>query len=291
MKRRAQPWLGTLVEVTLADAIGDDSAARAFDAAFAAVAEVHRLMSYHDAASDVARINRMAVGSVIRVDARTANVIRMALHLNSVTDGLFDIGCASRLVEWGYLPEAIESSIENSTEKIAETGSGSAASRIKLHIDDADNVRKIVPVLIDLGGIAKGYAVDAAISALQASGIASACVNAGGDLRVFGEHAYPVMIRDPRVPTQTAGRIELKNAALATSGSYFSQKTVRGHERSALVDCRSSCESGNAIVDSASVTVQAADCMTADALTKLVLISGDHRHPLLQQFGATAFII
>ncbi|WP_211452788.1 FAD:protein FMN transferase [Collimonas antrihumi] len=279
MKRRAQPWLGTLVEVTLADALRDDAAARAFDAAFAAVAEVHRLMSYHDVASDVARINRMAVGSVIRVDARTATVIRMALHLNAVTDGLFDIGCASKLVEWSYLPE--------SSEKIAGSSSGNAASRINLHIDDADNVRKIAPVLIDLGGIAKGYAVDAAISALQASGIASACVNAGGDLRVFGEHAYPVMIRDPRAPTQIAARIELKNAALATSGSYFSQKTVQGHQRSALVNC----ESGNALVDNVSATVQAADCMTADALTKLVLLSGDHRHPLLQQFGATAFII
>ncbi|GAC1321987.1 MAG: hypothetical protein NVS3B11_17390 [Collimonas sp.] len=283
MKRRAQPWLGTLVEVTLADTLGDAAAARDFDAAFAAVAEVHRLMSYHDAASDVARINRMAVGSVIRVDARTATVIRMALHLNAVTDGLFDIGCASRLVEWGYLPE----STENSSQKIAETSSGNAVSRINLHVDDADNVRKIAPVLIDLGGIAKGYAVDAAISALQASGVASACVNAGGDLRVFGEHAYPVMIRDPRAPTHIAARIELKNAALATSGSYFSQKTVQGQERSALVNC----ESGNAIVDSVSATVQAADCMTADALTKLVLLSGDHRHPLLQQFGATAFII
>lgn len=283
MKRRAQPWLGTLVEVTLADAIGDDTAARAFDAAFAAVAEVHRLMSYHDAASDVARINRMKVGSVIRVDARTASVIRMALHLNAVTDGLFDIGCASKLVEWGYLP----GSSENSAEKFAETSSDSSTNRIRLDVGDADNVRKIAPVLIDLGGIAKGYAVDAAIGALQASGIPSACVNAGGDLRVFGEHAYPVLIRDPRAPTQIVGRIELKNAALATSGSYFSQKTVQGHQRSALVNC----ESGNAIVDSVSATVQAVDCMTADALTKLVLLSGDHRHPLLQQFGATAFII
>jgi thiamine biosynthesis lipoprotein len=279
MKRRAQPWLGTLVEVTLADTLGDVATACAFDAAFAAVAEVHRLMSYHDAASDVGRINRMAVGSAIQIHAHTAIVIRTALNLNAVTNGLFDIGCASKLVEWGYLPKLAG--------KIAETSSGNAANRFSLHIDDADKVRKMAPVLIDLGGIAKGYAVDAAINALQASGVASACVNAGGDLRAFGENAYPVMLRDPRAPAQIAGRIELKNAAMATSGSYFSQKTVRGHQRSALVDC----ESGNALVDSVSATVQAADCMTADALTKLVLSSADPQHPLLQQFGATAFII
>lgn len=280
MKRRAQPWLGTLVEVTLADEVLSDAAAAcAFDAAFAAVAEVHRLMSFHDAASEVARINRMAVGSVTRVHAHTAAVIRTALSLNAATNGLFDIGCASKLVEWGYLPELAE--------KVAEAGSGKGANRLSLHIDDADNVRKIAPLLIDLGGIAKGYAVDAAINSLQALGVASACVNAGGDLRVFGESAYPVMIRDPRAPAQIAGRVDLKNAGLATSGSYFSRKMVQGRQRSALVNCAS----GNAIVDNVSATVQAADCMTADALTKLVLLSADPRHPLLQQFGATAFII
>jgi len=74
---------------------------------------------------------------------------------------------------------------------------------------------------------------------------------------------------------------------MATSGSYFSQREVDGCMRSALVHAAS----GNALVDSRSATVQAPDCMTADALTKLVLLSADPQHPLLQRFGATAFII
>ncbi|HWW04542.1 FAD:protein FMN transferase [Collimonas sp.] len=281
MRRRAQPWLGTLVEVTIADTLSEAAAALAFDAAFGAIAEVHRLMSYHDAASDVSKINQMAVGSALQIHARTATVMRAALDMNAVTDGLFDIACASRLVEWGYLPRAgLESGLHQGLARHQR-------NRPALHIDADGNLQKLAPVLIDLGGIAKGYAVDAAIDALQASGVAAACVNAGGDLRVYGETAFPIMIRDPRAPTQIGFRFDLKDAALATSGSYFSQRTVQGQPRSALVHG----VDGSAVVNNISVTVQAPACMTADALTKLVLLSADPRHPLLQQFGATAFII
>ncbi|PFH08634.1 thiamine biosynthesis lipoprotein [Collimonas sp. PA-H2] len=273
MRRRAQPWLGTLVEVTLADSLGEAEAAQAFNAAFAAIATVHRLMSFHDAASDVARINRLAPGGAIAVDAHTATVLRMALAMQAASGGLFDIACASRLVAWGLLPAA-------SPPAAAHHGA-------RLHLDAQGMVHKPAPLLIDLGGIAKGYAVDLAVEALRALHIASACVNAGGDLRVLGQTPYPVMIRDPRSPTRSGARIDLKDGALATSGSYFSQKMVDGCMRSALVDAGS----GNALVDSRSATVQAPDCMTADALTKLVLLSADPQHPLLQQFGATAFII
>lgn len=274
MKRRAQPWLGTLVEVTLADALDETAAASAFDAAFGAIAEVHRLMSFHDAASDVSRINQMAVDSVLQVDGHAAAVLRAALDMSTATGGLFNIACASKLVQWDYLPGA---GVDANTD----------ASRPALHVDEAGNVRKLAPVLIDLGGIAKGYAVDVAIAALQRHGVAAACVNAGGDLRAFGESPFPVMVRDPRSPGQIACQIDLDNAAMATSGSYFSQKTIRGQLRSALVHGID----GSALVDSVSATVLAPDCMTADALTKLVLLSNDPRHPLLQRFGATAFII
>lgn len=275
MKKRAQPWLGTLVEVAIADALDDAALARAFDAAFASVAEVHRLMSYHDADSDVTRINRAAVGASIAVHAHTAQVMRTALMLHAATAGLFDICCAAKLVEWEYLPAA----------------SGDAPAYLpgsaNLVMDGDDRVRKTGKAWIDLGGIAKGYAVDLAIAALHAQGIASACVNAGGDLRACGDMAYPVVIRDPRSPRRAGRQIELKNAAMATSGSYFSQKKLHGQTCSALIDSRT----GAPIVNSVSASVQAPSCILADALTKVVLASADPDHPVLRQFDATAFII
>jgi thiamine biosynthesis lipoprotein len=267
--------LGTLVEITIADPLDDAELAHGFNAAYAGIAEVQRLMSFYDAASDVARINRAAVGASIEIHPHTVAVIRTALMLHASSAGLFDICCAAKLVEWGYLP----------------TEEGKAPSylpgRSALVMDGAQRVQKIRPAWVDLGGIAKGYAVDVAIAALQQSGIRSACVNAGGDLRAYGDAAYPVVIRDPRSPTEVGMRLELKDAALATSGSYFSQRQINGRNFSALINGGD----GEAITDSVSVSVRAPNCMLADALTKVVLASTNPEHAVLQQCGATAFII
>ncbi|KAF3996358.1 FAD:protein FMN transferase [Glaciimonas immobilis] len=279
MRRRAQPWLGTLVEVTIADPLGDAEVGLAFDAAFAGIAEIHRLMSYHDMASnpgsDVTRINRAAVGTSIAIHSHTAQVMRTALMMHVVTAGVFDICCASKLVEWGYLP-AVDGALP-------EYISGPAA----LVMEGECQLRKNGKVWVDLGGIAKGYAVDIAIAALREMGIRSACVNAGGDLRAYGDIAYPVLIRDPRSRLVAGFCTELKNAALATSGSYFTQKQVRDQTCSALIDGRN----GSPIIKQISASVLAPSCMLADALTKVVLASGNPTLEILQQFDATAFII
>jgi thiamine biosynthesis lipoprotein len=112
-------------------------------------------------------------------------------------------------------------------------------------------------------------------------------VNAGGDLRVFGESDFPVAIRDPRSPTEIALHVQLRDEALATSGSYFSRKQIDGCEVSALLNGRT----GAALTAAVSTSVRAPSCMLADALTKVVLASGDAAHPALRQFGATAFIL
>jgi thiamine biosynthesis lipoprotein len=158
-------------------------------------------------------------------------------------------------------------------------------------------VRKTREVLIDLGGIAKGYAVDLAILALQQAGIGSACVNAGGDLRVLGSNPFPIAIRDPANITGTGATIALANGALATSATYFSarllgpQLAANGKlsdgKVSALVDGRS----GQPVTSACSATVQASECMLADALTKIVMATGDAHHPLLARFGASALLL
>jgi thiamine biosynthesis lipoprotein len=275
MKRRAQPWLGTLVEITIADTLDDDHLNSCFNDAYAAVAQVHRLMSFHDPESDVSRINAAAPGASIVVHPHTWEVLRTALSVAEKSAGLFDIGCAAQLVEWDYLPRHGFA--------VPICRSGQAA----LSIDAGNQIKKSAAVLIDLGGIAKGYAVDMALASLKKSGVRAACVNAGGDLRVFGDKAFPIGIRNPRFPGGIALQIALQEEALATSGSYFSSKEVNGRAVSALLDGRS----GQAITGAASASVRAPTCMLADALTKVVLASDDAGHPALHQFCATAFII
>src|SRR5690242_5027168 len=102
---RAQPWLGTIVEIAVAGPQGSDLDA-APDAAFAAVARVHRLMSFHDPASDVSRLNRAAAARPVRVDPWTWDVIATAVDLNRRSNGAFDIAVAPLLQAAGLLPPA-----------------------------------------------------------------------------------------------------------------------------------------------------------------------------------------
>jgi thiamine biosynthesis lipoprotein len=275
MIRRAQPWLGTVVEIAIADeAAGCEPALRA---AFDAIAAVHRLMSFHDAASDVSRINRSLPGEEIALDARTAHVLAAALALAEQSGGMFNPFCAPRLVEWEYLPApaAIKAAAPDWR---ARSGILTLAGcRLQKH----------APAWIDLGGIAKGYAVDAAIEALKAGGVRSACVNAGGDLRACGERDWPVLLRDARRPELPAWSTQLRDGALATSAIYFSRRSAQGRATSALVHGAN----GTPVLSEASVSVAAPCCMLADALTKVVAASGDAHHPLLAAHGASAFVV
>jgi thiamine biosynthesis lipoprotein len=154
-------------------------------------------------------------------------------------------------------------------------------------VEEGGRVTKRSEGWIDLGGIAKGYAVDAAIEALERAGVRSACVNAGGDLRVLGDVPFDISIRDPRDPVAMALSMSVRNAALATSGAYFSRHLIDGELRSALIDGRNAA----ALIDEFSVTVEAPTCMVADALTKVVAATRDAEHPLLARYAARARII
>lgn len=270
MIRRAQPWLGTLVEITVDDGAGQDAVTQAF----AEIARLHSLMSFHERASDIARINRALPGDVVDVDAATWDVLRLALHVADVSGGAFDIACAPWLVDRHMLPAP------------AEVHPTPRASSTVFALEDGGRVVKRDAGWIDVGGIAKGYIVDAAVAVLQQAGAAEGCVNAGGDLRAFGATGFPVAVRSPRAPGQAARHIMLCDEALATSGSYFSARAHEGGVVSALLDARD----GRPLVAAASASVRAARCAVADALTKVVLATGDCRHPALAAFGATAFL-
>ena len=260
-RRRARPGLGTYIEV---DVIVADQACGdvAIDSAFAAIERIEDRMSPYRCQSDVARINRAAIGEPVSIAAATREVLEMAHFLHHASDGLFD--CA------------------------AEPDGGAGSTKRRAALTDLEFVAscmvvKSKPLRIDLGGIAKGYAVDGAVMALMAAGAAGGCVNAGGDLRVFGSTARHVHLRDPRDPARLVPLIDLLDAALATSANYFSVD--------ALVTPLGRAVRRDDFDAGASVSVRAASCMLADALTKIVALSGDAQHPLLARYDAEAIIV
>ena len=176
--------LGTSVAIE-AKGESEEAAHAATEAAFAAVAEVEGLMHPHRAGSDIACLNAAAPGTQVSVHASTWEVLRLAQRLYVLSDGLFD-PCTPL--------------------KAARLGD--------LEIGGAPWVIAHAPVALDLGGIAKGHAVDRAVEALIDGGCSAGLVNAGGDLRVFGPQLAPILLR---ASDGRCAALELENAALAVS--------------------------------------------------------------------------
>jgi thiamine biosynthesis lipoprotein len=142
-------------------------------------------------------------------------------------------------------------------------------------------------VQIDLGGIAKGFAVDRAVEALQRHGVIGGLVNAGGDLRAFGPHPRAVDVRDPRQPDRTLFRVALRDGAMASSAGRFDPMQSRRALASAVIDPATALPA-QAVTGA---TVCAASCMMADALTKVVMNAGEAAGTVLEHYGADALFV
>ena len=260
--RRCRPLLGTFVEITARGATPATLAA-GIESAFSAVARVQSLMSYHDASSELSLLNRQASLGAVRVEAWTQQVLARVQRIHAASGGCFDPVVAPHLERTGYLPS------------VRGAPRASPHARFTDVILLAGNrVRFARPLRLDLGGIAKGFAVDRAIDALRAAGVPAALVNAGGDLRAFGGHAWPMTVRDPALPGQMRSFGTLRDGALATSAIYFSERrTSTGRRTSAMVDPRSH----RPWLARASVSVLAPEAATADALTKVLALQGPIR--------------
>ena len=258
MARRCRPLLGTFVEVA-ADGPG------AIDAAFDAIERVHRLMSAHEENSDVSRINRFAHMAPVKVADWTALVLERAFFWARRSGGAFDIVRAGRrAIQCGSLP------------RHADQPMPEAAHWTWLEIQGL-SVRLRKAGCVDLGGIAKGFAVDRAIEALRQAGCERGLVNAGGDLRVFGPEPFAVEMADP-LTRRSIGTVELRNAALATSAGLPLGTNSLSFDHL-----------GGKNPQWTSVSVQSRTACDADALTKIVWNMDDGAERLLEEIGASAF--
>lgn len=275
--RRARPLLGTFVEIEAASAARPVLDA-AIDVAFAAIADVHRLMSFHEGDSDVSRLNREAGQRPVGVHAWTFEVLQAAIEMHRRSNGIFDIAVAPALQRIGLLP-LVDDSVPISAEMPLFDA---------IELLEGESVRFRHPgVRIDLGGIAKGFAVDRALEVLRASGVASGLVNAGGDLAAFGEPPQTVHIRHPRDPGRPICRIGVADEALASTARRFDPFRSAETTDLAVIDPAT----GNPAQTIDAVTVRAQSCMVADALTKVVMIAGTDATALLEHYRASALLL
>jgi thiamine biosynthesis lipoprotein len=271
---RARPLLGTFVEIAATGAPGRVDPA--ITQAFAAIAEVQALMSYQDPTSELSRINQFAFEQALAVHAHTWQVLRAARDLSTASDGLFDITIAPTLTRLGFLPR------HENFPRVSRHGDWRHVALLP-----GRHVRFLRRVRIDLSGIAKGYAVDVAIQALQAAGMQAGRVNAGGDLRVFGAAAQTIHVRLPHAPTQAIPVLDLHSGAAATSAAYFAQRRHEQRRVTPLIHPHTRRASSS----ERSITVLASDCMHADALTKVVQANPARAAQILERYQARALIL
>jgi thiamine biosynthesis lipoprotein len=247
---RARPLLGTVVSIQVKVTPTDAALAeQAIAAAFTTTNHISRVMSAHDASSDLGRLSRARAHQVLTLDVETIHVIRAAQHWSALSGGAFNPCVAAQTL-----------SRQNRRPGIAHHATGTFRD---IRFVSNTSVELLQPVSLDFGGIAKGYAVDRAIDIFKEHGISNALVNAGGDLRALGERAWPVDVRHSHNNLMD-GRVRQKQhicqKALATSVSgplnhefVFSRRQIQSKWRS--------------------VTVQASTCMAADVLTKWAMQS------------------
>jgi thiamine biosynthesis lipoprotein len=213
--------------------------------AFEVVEQVQRLMSIHDAQSDLSRLHAAPAGASADVHPWTAEVLQLAASLNLQTGGLFDVA----------------------------RGSGMWSCQVK--DGQASAMRHDAACRLDLGGIAKGWAVDRAVEALAGLGVEALWVNAGGDLRSAGV-ALPIALRD-ELDGGVRPWLQLTDGAMATSWFADGARDSLHGQRKAV-----------------HVSVAAPRCAWADALTKVVAQADDADEvwlsPLLARYEARTWV-
>ena len=267
---RDEAIMGTAIRVEL---WADDRAAG--EVAMAAVIdEMHRIdraMSPHKFESELSRINREAGRAAVPLTDEMARLIGQAIEFSRWSDGAFDITYASAGQLYDYRAGI-------APDDTALQAARSAIGWRQLQLDPAVRTLRFgrPGMRIDLGGFAKGHAVDCSIALLRARGIRHALVSAGGDSQLLGDRRgrpWTIAIRDPRREGEVIAVLPLQDVAISTSGDYerfFEKSGVRHHH---LIDPRT----GRSPSSVRSVTILADDGLTSEALSKTVFVLGLER--------------
>ncbi len=262
--------MGTYVHVAL---VTSDSAASAPLAgkALGVFRRVDSLMSNWTTTSEVARLNREAGAHPVVVQPEVARVLDFALALYPLSDRTFDVTVEPLVRAWGFLggrPHVpADSEVSAAFRRV---GAG------RVHFDPATRIlRYDAPdVRIDLGGIAKGWAVDVAADTLLALGVHDALLDLTGNMRALGHPpgapAWRIGLRDPRDRLPWFGRIGLSDEAISTSGKYEQHVDVDGRTFGHIMDPRTGRPAEGLIA----VTLVSKSAFTCDAWDTPLFVLG-----------------
>lgn len=236
---------------------------------------INKSMSTWDPASEISLINEMPAGQRVTVSEDFDLVLSAALSLSEATDGAFDVTVGPLVNLWGFGPTARGRPPDAAALAVARRRVGYG----NLVINGRSLTKRVEGMYLDFSGIAKGYGVDAVAEILRRRGIGNYLVEIGGEVAVAGRapggESWAVGIERPEENAARDGAlyavVHLTQGALATSGSYRRFKRRRMQKSHHIIDPRTGMSTNSALV---SVTVFAADCMTADGIATALMVMG-----------------
>lgn len=247
----------------------------------AALEEIHKvddLMSDYKSDSEISRVNSHAYEKAVQVNESTYEVLQRSVKFSKMTDGAFDVTVGPLVA---LFREAKESKVAPSEQQIAQAKSKVGFEKLKLDSENRTVQFSDKGMLLDLGGIAKGYSIDKAIEAAKRNGAIGAMVDIGGDVRCFGlppkgRDYWLIGLQDPNSAIEGIEggglRLVLKvtNEAVATSGDYQQFVIIEGKRYSHIMDRKT----GKSAEGLSSVTIITDNATDADALATAVSVMG-----------------
>ncbi len=284
--REKQLVLGTFVGVDVCFSPGEEAARdRAYEKVWDALWELHGRLNAYGEEGEVARINR-SFPEILDIHPQTFRLLRQSVAMTDLTSGAFDV-TAKPLIDF-WRQKAAEGVMPTEKE-IARVRKAVGPTVLDLSQENKARLTSAA-ARIDLGGIAKGYAVDTAARILRDSGFHDFMIDAGGDIFVSGKNCrgekWRIGVRDPDAP-KIMDVVFLSDAAVTTSGSYEQHYELGGMSWSHIVDPRTGYPLKALGPDRvASVSVIAPTAAEADALsTALSVLGNRHGLDLIDRLG------
>jgi thiamine biosynthesis lipoprotein len=286
-----RPVMGTFARVIVIAA--DERAAQAcIEAAFGQISKIDELMSYHNPDSEISRLNRSAFENPVKVTPLTFQVIKKAIEFSQLTDSAFDVTVGPLVDLWRQAGDANTVPTE---QQLQEAGSRVGWDKLILKDNEQSVQFAVDGMQLDLGGIAKGFAIDRAVEAIEEVGGLGAMVDIGGDIRCYGktpkgQKYWLVGLQNPNLESeeQILFTLKLSAGAVATSGGYQRYFLIGGRHYSHIINERT----GSTAEALSSVTIIADSATDADALATAVSVIGAERGiELIENRAGTEAII
>jgi thiamine biosynthesis lipoprotein len=274
-----QVVMGTFARVVVV-AADRDTGLNSIRSAMAEIHKVDELMSDYRSDSDIGRVNKEAAAKAVVVGDATFEVLQRSIEFGKLTEGAFDITVGPLM---DLFRQAEKGTAAPTRQQIAEAKSKVGYEKLKLGTENKTVRFAVDGMRLDLGGIAKGYAIDKAVETARQSGALGGMVDIGGDIRCFGSPPedrkhWRIAVQDPGATIAgTAGgllmKLKINDVAVTTSGDYQQYVMIEGKRQSHIMNG----QTGKSAEGLSSVTIIADNATDADALATSVTVMGAER--------------